>query len=74
MNFDSMAYDILFMGDEFYVTEVSYGYLDSAIYKAPGYYEMKENGEMEFVSGHFWPQQLWAAWALHRAEEAHHDR
>ncbi len=64
--FDSMAYDILFSKNDFFITEISYGYLDSAIYNAPGYYELKEDDNLEFVNGHFWPQELWIYWMFDR--------
>lgn len=67
LDFDSMAYDILFSKNSFVIAEISYGYLDSAIYNAPGYYEFRENGELVFIKGHFWPQELWVKWALERA-------
>jgi glutathione synthase/RimK-type ligase-like ATP-grasp enzyme len=69
MNFDSMAYDILFRGDDFLINEMSYGYLDSAPYKAAGYYELASDGTLAFVANHTWPQTLWVNWALHRADQ-----
>jgi glutathione synthase/RimK-type ligase-like ATP-grasp enzyme len=56
-NFDSMAYDILFRGEEFLINEISYNYVDDAIYNAPGYYLLGE--KIEFIEGHTWPQELW---------------
>jgi glutathione synthase/RimK-type ligase-like ATP-grasp enzyme len=56
-NFDSMAYDILFINEEFYINEISYSYVDKAIYNTPGYYYLGEN--IEFIEDHTWPQALW---------------
>jgi len=67
-NFDSMAYDILFKESEFVISEMSYGYLDSAPYRTSGYYELRPDGQVAFVPGHVWPQTLWVAWALQRAK------
>jgi glutathione synthase/RimK-type ligase-like ATP-grasp enzyme len=68
--FDSMAYDILFKKNEFVVSEMSYGYLDSAPYRTAGYYERREDGTIEFVPGHVWPQSLWATWAIRKAKSS----
>ena len=62
-----MAYDILFTEDDFVINEISYGYLDSAIYKASGYYYLTNGGDLKFQEGHIWPQELWVDWALHKA-------
>jgi len=63
--FDSMAYDILFRKDKFYIVEMSYGYNDRAVYNSGGYYILDKNCEVsEFVTGHYWPQQLWVRWLL----------
>jgi glutathione synthase/RimK-type ligase-like ATP-grasp enzyme len=64
--FDSMAYDILFSNNNFFITEISYGYLDSAIYTAAGYYELQKDNKLEFIKGHFWPQELWVNWMFDR--------
>jgi glutathione synthase/RimK-type ligase-like ATP-grasp enzyme len=68
LRFDTMAYDVLFSNDDFVINEISYGYLDTAIYKASGYYYLTNNGNIEFREGHIWPQELWVEWALSRAE------
>jgi glutathione synthase/RimK-type ligase-like ATP-grasp enzyme len=65
---DSMAYDILFRGEEFVINEMSYAYLDSAPYKTSGYYELDGSGALTFVPGHVWPETLWVEWALLRWE------
>jgi glutathione synthase/RimK-type ligase-like ATP-grasp enzyme len=67
LGFDSMAYDILFIPDSFVITEMSFGYLDTAIYNASGHYELK-GGNLDYVEGHVWPQDLWVEWALSRAD------
>lgn len=51
--FQSMAYDFLYDKQNNPVTcEISYTYLDSAIYKCPGYWD----NDLNFIEGHFWPQ------------------
>jgi hypothetical protein len=67
LNFDSMAYDILFDQDRFYITEMSYAYVDSFLYNCRGYYKVNDDGSLRFVEGHVWPQDLWIEWALNRA-------
>jgi len=67
-DFDSMAYDILFDGNRFVVTEMSYAYVDWAPQKTAGYHLLLDNRQLEFVEGHVWPQTLWVAWALQRAQ------
>jgi len=53
MNFQSMAYDSLY--DErgnVALCEISYTYVDSAVYNCPGYWDSSLN----WHEGHFWPQ------------------
>jgi glutathione synthase/RimK-type ligase-like ATP-grasp enzyme len=69
LDFDSMAYDILFKGSQFVINEISYGYLDSAPYRTAGYYELDDQGELSFRDGHMWPQTLWVEWLLRRAKK-----
>jgi len=68
LGFDSMAYDIIFDEGRFLVTEISYGYLDTAIHNAKGHWELGDGGEIRFLEGHCWPEALWVDWALRRAE------
>lgn len=57
LGFDTMAYDILFRGNDFNLTEFSYTYVDYLLRDAPGYYT--EDGErLVFQEGSFWPQTL----------------
>ena len=67
LNFDSMAYDIIFDKDGFYITEMSYAYVDSFLHNCQGYYRTNEDDSLSFVEGNIWPQQLWVEWALKRA-------
>jgi glutathione synthase/RimK-type ligase-like ATP-grasp enzyme len=67
LNFDSMSYDILFKGDQSLITEMSYGYLDSAIYNCAVFYEMDDDGTLKVREGNVWPQDLWVEWALYKA-------
>lgn len=57
LGFDTMCYDILDIGDDFAMTEFSYTYVDTYLYKAPGIYRLLD-GELSFVDGHYWPQEL----------------
>jgi glutathione synthase/RimK-type ligase-like ATP-grasp enzyme len=51
--FQSMAYDFLFDGnDNPQIGEISYTYLDKAVFSCPGYYDDRLN----WKDGHFWPQ------------------
>ena len=61
LDFDSMAYDILFINGKYLITEMSYAYLDTAIFNAPGYYELTSNG-INFQNIQIWPQSLWIEW------------
>lgn len=61
LNFDSMAYDVIFDGDDCRIVEMSYGYLESAVYASSGYFELVAD-ELKFRQGHTWPQKLWAEW------------
>lgn len=64
-NFDSMAYDILFKGDEFLIVEMSYGYNETAIFNSKGYYELDKDGNVfKFNQGNYWPQELWIKWVI----------
>lgn len=66
LNFDSMAYDIIFDKDRFYITEMSYAYVDSFLHQCRGHYTAEDNGSLSFIEGHTWPQELWIEWALRR--------
>jgi glutathione synthase/RimK-type ligase-like ATP-grasp enzyme len=59
--FDSMAYDILYKSDgDFVIVEISYGFVDTAVYNADGHYILNDNCEIaEYKEGHIWPQDLW---------------
>lgn len=51
--FQSMAYDMLYDEDgQPRIGEISYTYLDKAVYDCPGYYDK----EMNWIPGNFWPQ------------------
>lgn len=53
LNFQSMAYD--FLSNEkkdFEVCEVSYTYVDTAVYDCPGFWDK----DLNWHEGHFWPQ------------------
>jgi hypothetical protein len=53
MQFQTMAYDFLFTPDnEPQFSEISYTYIDTAIYNCPGYWD----SNLYWHEGHFWPQ------------------
>jgi glutathione synthase/RimK-type ligase-like ATP-grasp enzyme len=62
LGFDSMAYDIVFGEQGFVILEMSYGYMDKAVYDAPGRFERGEDDTLRFVEGHCWPQTAWIEW------------
>jgi hypothetical protein len=55
--FDTMAYDILFAGKDFFLTEFSYTYADVASHDAPAHY-VPQARPLSFHEGHSWPQTL----------------
>lgn len=61
MNFQSMAYDCLYdEKGEAAFCEISYTYVDSAVYNCPGHWDSSLN----WHEGHFWPQYCQLADAL----------
>jgi len=55
--FQSMAYDFLYDEKrELNISEISYGFLGSAVYNCSGYWG-KDN---KWVEGHYWPEELQA--------------
>ena len=70
--FDSMAYDILFRGDELLVVEISYGYLDKAVFDAPGHFVLDNEDCLAYREGHVMPQDLWVEWGLRKAAASIH--
>ena len=66
LDFDSMAYDLLYHNGSPVVTEMSYSFVDTAVFNAPGHYELDDRAGIRFVPGHTWPQEFWVRWALHR--------
>lgn len=60
--FDSMAFDIMFdQNDNFKIIEISYGYIDSAVFNSYGLYE-KQDDIINFHKGNYWPQEIWILW------------
>lgn len=70
MRFDSMAYDILYDGERMVISEMSYGYSDSAVHRVPFHLVLEPDGSLRRVEGCVWPQELWVAWALEKASAA----
>lgn len=68
MNFDSMAYDLLFTKNDKVVVEMSYSYVDFYVHKIGNYFEMLPDGKLMKRDGNVWPQELWIEWALSRAK------
>lgn len=53
MNFQSIAYDFLYDEDgKVNFCEISYTYVDTAIYNCPGYWD----STLKWHEGHYWPQ------------------
>jgi hypothetical protein len=53
LNFQSMAYDFLFNErKELEICEVSYTYVDTAVYNCPGFWDK----DLSWHEGHFWPK------------------
>ncbi len=53
LQFQSMAYDFIYNeNNEPEFSEMSYTYLDTAIYNCPGYWDSNLN----WHEGHYWPQ------------------
>lgn len=69
--FDSMAYDIIFDSGVFVIVEMSYGFVDKAVYGSHGYYEIGQDGKISsFHKGNIWPQELWVKCLI---EEVYND-
>ena len=68
LNFDSMAYDILFDGKDFVISEMSYGYIDFVPNDSARYYILDGDGLIQ-RDQKIWPQELWVEWALHKVEK-----
>lgn len=66
-NFDSMAYDLLRGPQGWVISEMSYGYLDKALFQCAGHFWLDASGELRFRPGQIWPQTLWVKWLLMRA-------
>ena len=65
LSFQSMAYD--FLWDEHHkpaFCEISYTYLDSAIYNCPGYWDI----DLKWHEGNYWPQYFHLVDLLHIAD------
>ncbi|MFD2514339.1 hypothetical protein ACFSRY_10715 [Pontibacter locisalis] len=55
MKFQSMAYDFLYdENNNPMICEISYTYVDKAVYNCPGYWD----DSLNFHEGHYWPQYL----------------
>ena len=55
LQFQSMAYDLLYNENGgLEICEISYTYVDSAVYNCPGYWD----SDLKWHEGHFWPQYL----------------
>lgn len=53
--FQSMAYDFLkSRSGDYIISEISYGYLNTAIRDTPGYWDE----DLNFVEGNYWPEHL----------------
>jgi len=46
---------------------MSYGYLDSAVFKASGHFVLDDQASVVYREGHVMPQDVWVEWALRKA-------
>ncbi len=68
--FDSMAYDLLFREGKPLIVEMSYGYLDSAVFEAPGHFVFDDQDSLVYREGNIMPQDVWVDWALRKLADA----
>lgn len=52
-NFQTMAYDFLYRADEPVICEMSYAFVDTAVYQCPGYWDSRLN----WHAGQMWPEE-----------------
>ena len=65
LNFQSMGYDFLInQTGDLEISEISYTYVDTAVYKCPGFWDKNLN----WHEGHFWPQYFQLVDALKRPD------
>jgi hypothetical protein len=65
---DSAGYDVMFRSDgSFVITELTYTYPAHYCEMGPGLYRLDPDGELVYVEGRRWPQELLAEWAVERA-------
>lgn len=70
---DSMAYDLLISNETFVINEMSYSYLDRALYNSPGYYIYNKD-KITYLSKHVWPQELWVELLIGRINSGKYNR
>jgi glutathione synthase/RimK-type ligase-like ATP-grasp enzyme len=70
LGFDSMAYDILFGPEGMVIVEMSYAYVDKALFEAPGHFVLDKTQTLVYQEGHVMPQDLWVDWAIRKASRS----
>lgn len=58
LNYDTMAFDILFRDQQYQFVEMSYGYIPDLVAKVPELFELTD-GTLRRIAGYRWPQELW---------------
>ena len=56
---DSLAYDVLFKDGQPLIVEMSYNFPPDPPHDAPGHWREEDDGQLTWVDGHLWPQELW---------------
>jgi len=52
-NFQSMAYDFLYKNEKPVICEISYTFVNHAVFNCPGHW----NSNMNWIEGHVWPEE-----------------
>jgi glutathione synthase/RimK-type ligase-like ATP-grasp enzyme len=69
LEFDTMAFDVLFQGEQHLFVEMSYGYVDRYVAKVSTLFELVD-GTLRTIPGGRWPQELWVDALLAKLEQS----
>ena len=56
---DSLAFDVLFRAGQPLIVEMSYNFPQQPAHDAPGHWREEPDGQLTWVDGQMWPQELW---------------
>lgn len=56
---DSLAFDVLRREGQPVIVEISYAFPPENAYEADGHWVEQDDGQLTWVEGHIWPQELW---------------